>query len=316
MLRARACCPLPAGWLGQPRAPLPSTGPALSPCVHRHFHSIEVFTHYDLLTLNGSKVAEGHKASFCLEDTNCPEGRCQQQSCQRPTPQPHPAPRGGLCPCPPSPPLPPAGLQRRFACANFGEQGVSVGCWDTYRHDIDCQWIDITDVPPGSYTFQVRGQRGRMCPKPPELRAGGHPLWAPPAPPHPAHRGAALHPTVHATALPGQGMAAVTPALSLASPGGREPQARGGRVGLLQQRDAVPVQVRRAAHLDAQLPHEYGGTGSRGGTAGRAGGSCGAGGPAGPVSPPPTPSLSPGDAYGADVVSDLERRERLANNLV
>ncbi|XP_047448913.1 protein-lysine 6-oxidase-like [Mugil cephalus] len=87
---------------------------------HNHFHSMDEFSLYELLDAQTQRqVAEGHKASFCLEDTSCDPG-----------------------------------YYRRFACTSH-TQGLSPGCYDTYNADIDCQWIDITDVSPGKYILKV-----------------------------------------------------------------------------------------------------------------------------------------------------------------
>ncbi|KAG7255990.1 hypothetical protein CRUP_020972, partial [Coryphaenoides rupestris] len=76
---------------------------------HHHFHSMDEFSLYELLDgRTESRVAEGHKASFCL----------------------------------------------RTRHVTLDTTGLSPGCYDTYNADIDCQWIDITDVSPGKYILK------------------------------------------------------------------------------------------------------------------------------------------------------------------
>ena len=76
------------------------------------------------------KRAEGHKASFCLEDSECDEG-----------------------------------VEKFYNCTNKGNQGISVGCADNYKNNIDCQWLDITDVANGEYNIRVNVNPTRNVPE-------------------------------------------------------------------------------------------------------------------------------------------------------
>lgn len=85
---------------------------------HGHHH---VTGYADYALLDGeAQVAAGHKQAFCLMDTRNIDGVS----------------------------IP----GQDYDCA---EQGISRGWEDVYGGGLACQWIDVTDVPPGTYTVRV-----------------------------------------------------------------------------------------------------------------------------------------------------------------
>ncbi|PFX29780.1 Lysyl oxidase-like 2 [Stylophora pistillata] len=95
---------------------------------HQHYHSMETFSSYDLLRqTSGKKVSEGHKASFCLEDTKCDSG-----------------------------------FDKVWNCTDMGDQGISPGCYDIYYYNIDCQWVDCTDFVHGAFYLRVHINPGNQ----------------------------------------------------------------------------------------------------------------------------------------------------------
>lgn len=113
--------------LGSNTLPDGGTNPAFeySTC-HNHYH-FRGYADYTLHNPDGTLAAQGHKQSFCVEDL--------EQVTTGP------------------------GIRNRPRYGNCGdgraEQGISRGWADDYYADLPCQWIDVTDVAPGTYTLRV-----------------------------------------------------------------------------------------------------------------------------------------------------------------
>nr|XP_039262614.1 lysyl oxidase homolog 2-like isoform X2 [Styela clava] len=101
---------------------------------HKHYHSITDFALYELRSKDdGNVVRVGHKVSFCLRDNSCVNRSRKRYNC-------HPLIRDG-------------------------DQGISIGCSDHYTNKLDCQWIDVTNVPSGPYTLEIRSNPYLLVPE-------------------------------------------------------------------------------------------------------------------------------------------------------
>jgi lysyl oxidase len=120
--------------IGDPVDPIPPLVAGdfvYSPC-HDHHHFTD-FIRYRLLD-GANEVAVGYKQAFCLRDN---EAYTPLHS-------------------------------HMYECDN---QGISAGWSDVYDHNLDGQWIDITDVPAGDYTLEATVNAAGKIPEVNNLRS-------------------------------------------------------------------------------------------------------------------------------------------------
>jgi len=87
------------------------------PC-HNHYHYAG-YAEYLLFDANGALMPNiGFKNGFCVLDLSCP-----------------------------------AGISAQYSCGNMG---ITAGCADIYSSSLTCQWIDVTNVPAGTYYLVIR----------------------------------------------------------------------------------------------------------------------------------------------------------------
>jgi len=105
-------------YIGVPPASQTATDPQWEwDACHQHWH-YEGYAEYILYDSEGVAMPVGFKNGFCVMDLECSGG--------------------GVA---------------KFNCSN---QGITAGCGDYYTHTLNCQWVDITTVPSGTYTLVVR----------------------------------------------------------------------------------------------------------------------------------------------------------------
>jgi hypothetical protein len=116
---------------------------------HKHFH-FETFARYELRERGSSTVVRtGQKRSFCVEDLKTDPDNPFAKPCTTDADcQGHGQCAGtGIC---------------QYNC-NY--QGIQPGRGDIYESNLDCQWIDTTDVPAGEYDLWVMLNTAQQLPE-------------------------------------------------------------------------------------------------------------------------------------------------------